>query len=73
MFYLPDEMCPCRILEASGVPVIPHDLERSLTTQYCDSGCFIACPIFQRLQDTLAKVHTMGPASLYEEQRHRAA
>ena len=42
---------------ASGAGLLPDGIGLLLEERYCACGKFIVCPIFQRFQKSLARVH----------------
>jgi hypothetical protein len=55
IFFLPDQQRSCQVLQAVGAPPLSRKVRLRLESRYCQTGAFISCPIFTRIEQELSR------------------
>jgi hypothetical protein len=59
LFLTPNEETPCQVLMALGAQALQRQTQAQLLSRYCQSGAFIACPIFSRVEQGLLEANRL--------------
>jgi hypothetical protein len=55
LFYIPGASVPCEILRAAGCPELTEELHQKIAGRHCETGAFIGCPLFRRVERSLSE------------------
>jgi len=53
VFFTPGRTESCQVLRLAGASPVVRQTQEMLEERYCRGGCFIACPIFNRVEQGL--------------------
>lgn len=59
LFHTPKGAQRCQVLSSLGVNTIQPSTLQQLERRFCKSGCFISCPLFNRVEERLAEAHRL--------------
>jgi hypothetical protein len=58
VFHVPGAEVSCEILRVGGSqPRLAPELRSKLARRFCESGTFISCPLFRRVERSLSEHH----------------
>ncbi len=59
LFFAPGTDAPCQVLRTLGATPQEKRTQRQLEERYCNTGSFISCPIFSRVEQGLIEANRL--------------